>query len=256
MRRLALLFSVLFAGLLVVACGVSEPGLVPRQSAILSINPDGMADGKVDVAYDFTFEATSIPAGVSQVTFQWSFGDGKGVGSRQVDVVNGAASHTVTYSYSAKNVYGLTALAKQSGGSVLASKSVMVGIEANPVRELPFGTCNGWRKSTQGGYGVTVDIWDISGVPAGAVFDIQYDTIRIPDKIVVEYPGGTEVLDTGWRGASNYDGRDLYPGGLAGGGKGSADAIFGKTTSNEFKVTVFGPDPATRWSYEVRCRVP
>jgi len=256
MRKLALLSSVLFAGLLIAACGISEPVLVPRNSAVLSITPDGIADGKVDIPYDLTFEATSIPAGVSQVTFQWSFGDGKGVGAKQVDVVNGAASHTVTYSYSAKNVYGLTVLAKQSGGSVLASKSVTVGIEANPERGKPFGSCDGWRSSTQGGYGVTVDVWDISDVPAGAVFDIKYDTIRIPDKIVVEYPAGTEVLDTGWRGAPNYDGSDLYPGGLAGGGKGSADAIFSKTASNEFKVTVFGPDPATKWSYDVRCRVP
>ncbi len=256
MRKLQLLLSVLFAGLLVVACGAGESGLVPRSVATLSITPDGVTDGEVDTAYDFTFTAVSIPKSVSTVTFEWILGDGKTTGNRQVQVVNGSASVTVTHTYTAKNVYGLAALVKQSGGSVLAAKAIAVAIGANPEREMELASCDGWRASKEGGYGVAIDNWDISAVPVGAVFDLRFDTIKIPDKIVVDYPDGVEVFDSGWRGAPAYDDSPLYPGGLDGGGKGGDEGIFSKTDADTFKVTVFGPDPATKWSYEVRCSIP
>lgn len=248
-----------------VACGVNEPApeskeprpRVPPPPVTLTISPDGLKDGEVGEEYEFTFTANDIPSGTRSVTFEWSLGDGKGTGDQEVEVVGGVASTQVTYAYTAPNVYGLTAAVSRSNGAVLAEKSVSVAIGASPEdRERELGSCDGWRSSTQGGYGVTVDNWDISAVPTGAVFDLKFNTYSIPDKILIHSADGVELYNSGWRGAGLYDGRTMYPGGVAGGGRGSAEAIFTKADETTFKVTVVGPDTRTLWKYEVQCRVP
>lgn len=258
MRKLTILVSLLSVLLLVAACGVSEPVARGRQrtaSATLAISPGGLKDGKVGQQYAFTLAAALIPQAVRIVTFEWTMGDGKTTGSQDVAVVDGTATTTITHAYGAKNVYGLTALVRAKDARVLATRTVTVGIEANPERELELATCDGWRSSTQGGYGVTVDIWDISSVPSGAQFDLQFDTYRIPDKIIVEYPDAVTVFNSGWRGDQRYAASDLYPGGLAGIGQGGVGAMFTKGADNSVKITVIGPDPSTQWKYEIRCSV-
>ncbi len=264
MRKIRLLVSLLFVGLVVVACGVNEPApeakqpreRVPPTPVTLSISPDGLKDGEVGKEYEFTFSASNIPSGARYVTFKWSLGDGKATGNKKVEVVDGTASTKVTHAYSDPNVYGLTAAVVRVTGIRLAEKSVSVavGVRAED-RERELGSCDGWRSSTEGGYGVTVDVWDISTVPVGAVFDLKFDTYQIPDKIVIQSSDGVELFNSGWRGAKAYDGMPLYPGGLAGTGKGGAEAVFNKADATTFKVTVIGPDPKTKWKYEVQCRV-
>lgn len=263
MRKMRLLIGLVFVGIVVVGCGVNEEDptgeaarrRTPPTPAILSISPNGLKGGVVGTEYEFTFSASNIPSSARNVVFEWSLGNGKTSGSREVKVVDGAASTTVTHAYSDPNVYGLTAAVSKTNGLRLAEKSVSVAMGVNPEdRELELGSCDDWRSSTQGGYGVTVDNWDISTVPAGAVFDLKFDTYMIPDKILIHSADGVELFNSGWRGAKSYDGLSMYPGGLAGIGQGGNDAIFSKTDETTFKVTVVGPDPKTQWKYEVRCR--
>ena len=101
-----------------------------------------------------------------------------------------------------------------------------------------------------------MDTWDISQLPAGCVFDFTFDTVGQPDKYIIEYPDGTIVVDTGWRGDSSYEGDSAYPGGIAGAGAGQIDAMFTKGSQEHFKITVIGPDAGTAWDYSIRARMP
>lgn len=224
----------------------------------LDISPGVLLNGKVGVAYEFTMEASGIPSGVPVVAFQYSFVDGSN-GQRAVRVVDGKASFTVSQSYSSAGVYGLIASVAQplprNAFKVLAADRVIIAIETDPVREQELPTCGGWATANSGGYGGTIDIWNISNVPAGAVFDLRYNTYQIPDMFVVEYDG-VETYESGWRGLPRYDGDILYPGGVIGIGQGVAEAVFTKADADEFQVTVFGPDQRTLWEYGIRCRIP
>lgn len=104
---------------------------------------------------------------------------------------------------------------------------------------------NVWSAASSGGVGVTIDNWDISAIPPGAVFDVKYDTFSVPDKFVVENPVGSEVLNTGWRGSSIHNGKPLYPGGVTSPGGDTELGVFKKLTLDKFRMTVFGPDPNT-----------
>jgi hypothetical protein len=123
-------------------------------------------------------------------------------------------------------------------------------------REQTLTACNQWSVANSGGYGTTIDTWNISQIPVGAIFDIKYDAYSVPDKFVVEYPIGTLAHDTGWRGSATYAGNPLYPGGIAGPGSGQQDGIFTRGAASSFKVTIYGPDSGTLWQYSIRCRVP
>jgi hypothetical protein len=122
-------------------------------------------------------------------------------------------------------------------------------------RDQTLTVCNQWTAANSGGYGTTVDTWNITQIPAGALFDIKYDAYSVPDKFVVEYPIGTLAHDTGWRGSASYAG-PLYPGGIVGPGAGEALGIFTRGGQASFKVTVYGPDAGTLWQYSIRCRLP
>jgi surface antigen len=122
-------------------------------------------------------------------------------------------------------------------------------------REKVLNVCDEWTVANSGGYGITIDRWDISGLPSGTVFDIRFNTFRVPDKIVIEYEGAT-VYDSGWRGQQSYIDRnpDLYPGGLFGPGKDEARSSFTKRSEDSFTVTVYGPENNTKWNYQMRAR--
>lgn len=153
-----------------------------------------------------------------------------------------------------ESVYGLVAVVKD-GAVTLAQSSAVITIGRPQERNVVLDICDVWKAAAAGGYGATVDNWDISAIPRGATFDIRFDAYDIPDKFIVEYPAGFIELDTGWRGDSTYA-DPLYPGGIAGPGQGQVDDIFTKAAIDSFKVTVIGPDRGTWWDYSIRCRIP
>jgi len=216
----------------------------------LSINPSGISNGEVDVVYDFDLHARRIPPGIEEVTFEYTWGDGSaGSASATVDQ-NSEARATISHAYSDEGAYGIVVTL-----AGLATRNALVTIGDVREREVELNICGVWRAAQQGGQGVTVDNWDIRDIPLGAVFDMGFDAYTIPDKYIVEYPVGAVVLDTGWRGASYYEGNPLYPGGIAGPGRGQVDGFFTRSGVDEFKVTVIGPQSGTRWRYQIRCRV-
>jgi len=113
-----------------------------------------------------------------------------------------------------------------------------------------------WIAANSGGYGYTKDTWDISTLPTGCVFDLQFDTVGMPDRYIIQYPDGVTVLDTGWRGDSYYDGNPNYPGGVVGGPTGEEDAIFAKGTQQYFTIVIMGGEPGTVWYYSMKARMP
>ena len=138
-------------------------------------------------------------------------------------------------------------------------KSNIIGVtcsECKDEREVELDICNVWKAAQSGGFGTTVDNWDISKIPTRSIFDIRFEAYSLPDKFIIEYPPGTTVHNTGWRGSSSYDGNPKYPGGIAGPGRGQVDNLFTKQSTNSFKVTVVGGEPGTAWDYEIRCRTP
>nr|WP_321499348.1 hypothetical protein [uncultured Dethiosulfovibrio sp.] len=125
-------------------------------------------------------------------------------------------------------------------------------------RDDVLDQCNAWKQAQSGGYLGTKDTWDIGTLPQGTTFDIRYDALSVPDRYVVQYPAGVTVFDSGWRGSqSRLDQKaHLYPGGLAGPGKGEKMGLFTKGASNSMVVIVYGPEEGTRWHYEVRANCP
>jgi hypothetical protein len=77
----------------------------------------------------------------------------------------------------------------------------------------------------------------------------------MPDRFVVQYKGVT-VFDSGWRGDGSYaqSKPSLYPGGISGPGKGTADNMFSKAGDNTIRVIVYGPEGGTAWNYKIRAR--
>lgn len=125
-------------------------------------------------------------------------------------------------------------------------------------RDDVLDKCNTWKQAQSGGYLGTRDTWDISSMPSGSTFDIRFDALSVPDRYVVQYPPGSVVFDSGWRGSqSRLDQKpQLYPGGLSGPGKGEKMGLFTKGSSSSMVVIVYGPEEGTRWHYEVRANCP
>ena len=150
--------------------------------------------------------------------------------------------------------YYVRAYAINEAGTAYGNQRSFMTDSADEV-DRTLNVCGNWSASQSGGFGVTVDTWDISDIPVDATFDIRFDALNVPDKYVVEYPVGTVVLDTGWRGSSFYEGNPLYPGGIAGPGRGEELDIFQKGVQNTFRVTVTGAQQGTIWYYDMRCRI-
>lgn len=240
--------------LLLGACSTTAPATPQghRPRLALTVTPDYLRDGEVGTPYTFTLRATGFRDGDETATFKWNFAGGS-TGEQEVTVVDGAARLDITQSYAEAGVYALVAVVESAGRSATASAIVSIG-GATPEREVVLASCGDWVSQKAGSYGVTIDRWDISAVPVGAVFDIKFDTFGIPDRILVVKPDGTLAHDTGWRGDARYDGDALYPGGVVGPKTGEVPSVFKKTGGNSFTIQVLGPDPRTLWNYEVRCR--
>jgi len=224
----------------------------------LLVTPTEIPDGKKDEPYTFQLKVLHIlrKAGRDKLTLSWNFGDGT-AGQRDIIATRSPHTESLTHAYSNAGAYG--ALFQVASVSGRASQVVPVYIEL-PKNENNYNLniCNVWQAANSGGYGVTEDLWDISVIrpPSGqkVVFDISFDTYFIPDRIFVYYPPGNLVLDTGWRGDPSFQGDPLYPGGIAGPGRGQFNDIFEKGSVDQFKVVVVGPDRGTAWTYSVRCR--
>ncbi len=122
-------------------------------------------------------------------------------------------------------------------------------------RERALDACDVWSVANSGGAEGTVDVWDIRAIPDGAVFDLRFDARSEPDRYRVTH-AGVQVYDSGWRGASHFDGDVRFDGGLAGPGRGEALDLFVKRGQADFTVTVVGGTSSTIWDYRVRCRLP
>jgi hypothetical protein len=225
----------------------------------LAIYPPGLQGAKPGEVYKFHFEADGISPNVKDVVFTWNLGAGSAsTGSSGTVPVNkdGSASVSVDYAYNAEGGYGVVAEVRNvNTHQILATHSVLVTVgEADVQRNVTLEICNTWSVSQDGGQGVTIDHWDISMIPQDAVFDLDFDAYSVPDKFLVQYPvGGNLVLDTGWRGHYSYDGLSLYPGGVSDPGSGTESGIFSRLSNDYFSITVIGPDSSTRWKYRVRC---
>lgn len=136
-----------------------------------------------------------------------------------------------------------------------AVKRLILGLEDIDRRVKELNICEVWSASSSGGYGTTVDEWDISELPRGAHFDLKFNTYRVPDRITIYYQGST-VYDSGWRGQESYvdNNPHLYPGGLSGPGEGQMQGIFTKDVNDTFTVTVYGPESSTKWNYQMKAR--
>jgi hypothetical protein len=122
-------------------------------------------------------------------------------------------------------------------------------------RDQELDRCDVWSAANSGGVEGTIDRWDVSTIPDGAVFDLSFQAWDLPDRFRVAYLGTTR-WDSGWRGSSAFAGDPRYPGGIAGGGGGEAGDLFVKSGSDVVTVTVVGVDDDTEWEYRIRCRMP
>ncbi len=241
--------------MLIAAC--SKPAPTPPENRTgLFITPASVAV-EANEQIQFTFDAEGLPAGLSTVTFNWNFADGtiNATGSQDVDVVNNKASHAMTYSFVAEGAYGVFVSVQDEADNEIFTgvAQVTVGDVTGLEREFDLSVCNAWEAADQGSYGITVDYWDISTIPTGAVFDMQFNALSQPDRYLIEYPVGTLVHDTGWRGSSGYENDPQFPGGIAGPGLGMVEGLFTKGAADEFKITIIGGEPGTLWDYDIRC---
>ena len=262
-RTLSSLFLVPLLALVLAACGSPfEPIEVddPRFPEGTFVEMRSQAFDRGSVAgeeYAFEFVARRIPADVMYVTFEWDYDDGT-TGSETVTVLRGNdAMATSSHSFGESRAYVVgVRVFEDEEGPQLASNRRMATIGSNvEERENVVDSCEGWVQSNSGGVEGTVDRWDISEIPDGAVFSLRFDTWGIPDKILVDYPETFNVLDTGWRGHARHAGSN-YPGGIEGGPLGEVEGVFTKAGGEHFVVTVIGVDPRTLWDYWVSCEVP
>lgn len=272
MKKIRLLLSGMLVALIIAACGTAPTSVDessdrdpdPARVVTLNISPRSIMDGKVGQQYTFDMVARNIPADVRYVSFTYTI-TGSDANFTSKPVIDGEARFSLNHTFTQAGTYAvMAAVAKPTHptdpaqSEVLAAGRAIVAVETDPVREIDLGSCEGWVPANSGGYGVHIDIWDLTGVPEGAVIDMQWDTIGIPDNFIVEYPFDVLAFETGFVGDPHHDGNPLYPGGVVGGPRGSADGIFevSADAGNEFVVTTLGPHRNTRWSYEIRCRVP
>lgn len=231
---------------------------------------DGSGEAGEEYSFTLTYDSNATASGASlgtadntgSVTFHWTFGDDSYdednnayETSATVELESGVAEHTVTHTYDMLGRFSFVAAVEDETGQVLDmyAKPVPLGFPT-PEFEI-FSACDGWVPvNREGETGVTITDWDIGDVDDASEFDFRFDAVTIPDMFVVEYPIGNEILNTGWRGDSSYAGNPLFPGGIAGTGTDTESGLFSKISgADEFRVIVYGPDPATIWEYEVQC---
>jgi len=220
----------------------------------LVVTPAGLERGEAGEEVEFEFLARNLPDDMRMAEFTWTLGDGAdSAGTRDVAVENREAKMVFPYTYINNGMYGMTVTVEDPEGDFELSASYINTVGEPVIIEETLDICDVWKVGTAGGQGVTVANWDISAIPSGAKFDLRYDMFTIPDRAFVRYQGDLKT-DTGWRGASSYEGLPQYPGGIAGPGQGESLDMFQKAGSDEFEVAIHGPDAGTAWRYEVRCR--
>ncbi len=131
----------------------------------------------------------------------------------------------------------------------------------SPPQTITPDDCGKWLRSASGGYKGTRKKYDITSLPSGTTFDLDFQAFDVPDKIEVYYPVGNKVFDSGWRGDTNHIQRNpavanLYPGGVVGVGKLLQNGLFTKGGANEFEVIVYGPEQGTAWEFSVKANCP
>lgn len=261
MRKQAIfkLFLLLGASILILAaCGKTTPPEEEAPTEGLVITPETI-NVEAGETIDFNFEALGLPAGLSSVLFEWNFGDGKSdsTGHEEVSVRNGRATLSRQHIYGEEGAFGVWVRVSDPDDDeevFVGHKPAVVGDDIDVEKEYELDICDSWVAADSGGYGYTVHHWDLSDIPQGAAFDIDYDALSQPDRYFIEYPAGNLVHDTGWRGSPTYEGDPQFPGGIAGPGKGSEEDLFVKGSSNDLKITIIGGEPGTIWHYDIQCR--
>lgn len=219
----------------------------------MRVFPTQISNGRKSENYVFSTKILHLTQRTANFSMSFNFGDGT-TGNRNVSANRSPHQESISHAYSSSGAYGLTI--QLDTGASKSSYVVPVYIEMpDQSNDYNLNICDVWRAASSGGYGITRDNWDISEIPDGATFDISFNTYSIPDRIYVEYPVGTQVLDTGWRGDNSYQSDPKYPGGISGPGLGQRNDIFRKLPGqNIFRMVVVGPDRNTAWDYSVRCR--
>lgn len=163
---------------------------------VLDIDPPGLSDADAGQEYPFTFTARDISSSISSVLFSWTFGDGTTRTSpSSIPVVSGQAAQVANHTYTSEGAYGVGAEVRDaSTNEILASRSVTVTVGPSTERNVTLDICDTWSASQAGGEGVTIDDWDITQIPQGAVFDMRFEAFSVPDKFLLDYPVGNLVL--------------------------------------------------------------
>ncbi len=238
------------------------PDTMPSPDGEVAVTIDGGRDviytlEEGDQSVNHVFSALATEPG--DYTYAWSFGDGRDYSEKPGQGIRSGGS--ITYdNITEDKTLTLSVRLTNAEGEVLGSDQVTVSFvveeetDDEEHRQDVLNVCGEWIRSDSGGYGTTTTVYDISELPPTTNFDMRFDAYGIPDKFIVEYEGAV-VYDSGWRGSSMGD-PDLYPGGLSGGGRGEARAMFEKNNSNSFTVTVIGPESGTQWEYELRANCP
>ena len=122
------------------------------------------------------------------VKFMWSFGVGRsGAGrSDSIPARDGQARVSASQSYTTSGAYGLVVdLREATTNKVLAKASVSVTIGRTRERDYHLHSCGDWKAAQRGGDGVTIDNWHMNttAIPEGAVIDVKYHALEIPDKV-------------------------------------------------------------------------
>ena len=265
-RKTATWLLIPFALLILQACGGStsapEPATEDPITVESSLPKDGPGVTGEEYSFTFVYDESQVSsnslgtmAAGDDVIFSWTFGDGTQAGTATVTIdADGKAILEVKHTYTHDGRYGIVLSVEDEDNNVLATTDFIVEIGDVDIADVTLLVCDGnWQAGGAGGYGVTIDRWDISVAPAGSTFDLQFNAFSIPDKFIVEYAGLNKPFETGWRGDSAYDGEPLYPGGIDGPGIGEALGVFTKGAANEFIVTIIGPGAGTAWGYDIRC---
>lgn len=204
--------------------------------------------GEDETEYKHAFRARANPP--DDYEFSWSFGDGNST----TDLRRKRRDSQVENSFKGGYFNVEVKLIDRKTGEELANDVVNVAV-IEETQKYDLEECEKWTAARSGGYGTTMNYWDMGSLPDGAIIDFRFNAQSVPDKFVVKYEGNV-VFDSGWRGVQSYINRNpgLYPGGLSGPGRGSVDGIFTKSRSNTFQVIVFGPESGTAWDYSFRAR--
>lgn len=137
------------------------------------------------------------------------------------------------------------------GRLITGSHVISAGISLDKI--APANPCN--AQLTAGGYSWPTPDTKVIGLGTGTgTVTLTYDAKTVPDRFVVKWDGQV-VIDTGYRGAPEYD-DDLAAMGLPptqGLGQGTATFVKSKVYPETATVEVYGPFASTGWDYTLGC---